>query len=52
MAIRNSNVSSFILRHIDPALWSGFKARASSEGRTLTWIIYTLIRRYVEKGLE
>jgi len=45
------NVPDYILRNIDPSLWDRFKERAASEGRSLRWLIFELIRRYVEKGL-
>ncbi len=43
---------AYILRHIDPDLWAGFKARAKSEGRQLRWLLIEMISRYIEKGLE
>jgi hypothetical protein len=33
-------------------LWKQFQARAKAEGHTLLWVIWALIRRYVEKGLN
>lgn len=42
----------YILRNIDPKLWKQFKERAESEGRSLRWVIFALIKRYIAKGLN
>lgn len=42
---------TFILRNVDPELWRQFKERAATEGRSLRWIVLTLIRAYVANGL-
>jgi hypothetical protein len=42
---------SYVLREIDPALWRQFKRRASAEGHTLKWVLFSLIRKYVSDGL-
>lgn len=33
-------------------IWKQFQERVKAEGRTLNWVIWELIRRYVEHGLE
>ena len=33
-------------------LWKLFQERARREGHTLAFVLWALIRRYVEKGLE
>jgi hypothetical protein len=33
-------------------LWKQFQDRVASEGRTLNWVLWELIRRYVERGLD
>jgi hypothetical protein len=33
-------------------LWKQFQDRAKAEGRTLSWVLWELIRRYVERGLD
>ena len=45
-------MANFILRKVDDQLWSRFRARAQSEGRSLRWIILTLIQRYCDRGLD
>ena len=43
---------SYILRRLDPELWDAFKARAASEGHALKWVLLTLIRQYIDRGLS
>ena len=31
--------------------WEAFRARAAKEGHSLAWVLWQLIRQYVEKGL-
>lgn len=33
------------------AFWSQFQARAQREGHSLSWVLWQLIRQYVENGL-
>jgi hypothetical protein len=42
---------SYLFRDPDPTLWKAFKARAKKEGHSLRWLIETLIRQYVARGL-
>ncbi len=43
----------FILRKTEEnPIWSAFRTRAKSEGRSMNWIIWELIRRYVKDGLD
>jgi len=42
---------AYILRNIDPDLWTRVKHRAESEGRPLRWIILTLLDHYARHGL-
>jgi hypothetical protein len=42
----------YIIRNTSTELWQAFKARAAREGRSLRFILESLIRRYVEKGLD
>ena len=39
---------SYILRDIDPDLWSRVKARAEPEGRSLRGLILWLLTRYAD----
>jgi hypothetical protein len=32
-------------------LWAAFRERAKVEGHSIAWVLWQLIRRYVEKGL-
>jgi hypothetical protein len=32
-------------------LWAAFRERATREGHSLAWVLWQLIRRYVEHGL-
>ena len=43
---------SYIMRNIDPELWSLFKARAEADGHPLKWVILHLVRGYIERGLS
>lgn len=43
--------SSFILRKVDDALWTKFKARAEQEGRPLRWVVLHLVELYTAVGL-
>jgi len=45
-------MSSYILRSIDPELWSAVKARAATEGRPLRFVLMTLLALYAELGLD
>jgi hypothetical protein len=42
----------YILRNIDPDLWKQFKERAESEGRSLRWVIFELIKHYIKNGIR
>ena len=42
---------TYMLRNIDPELWSQVKTRAASEGRGLRWIVLYLLAFYARKGL-
>jgi len=44
-------MADFILRKVDDDLWKRFRERATSEGRTLRWIVLQLIAHYVRSGL-
>lgn len=33
-------------------LWAAFRARAQREGHSIAWVIWQLVRRYVERGLD
>ena len=44
-------MADFILRNVDDALWRDFKQRAESEGRSMRWIVTTMITQYTENGL-
>lgn len=44
-------MASFILRKVEDAIWQKFRARAQSEGRSLRWVILTLIEFYIDHGL-
>lgn len=44
-------MASFILRKVDDVLWGKFRSRAQAEGRSLRWVLLTLIQRYIDKGL-
>jgi hypothetical protein len=42
----------YIIRNTtDNPIWQAFQQRAAKEGRSLKWVIWTLIIYYVEKGL-
>jgi hypothetical protein len=41
----------YIIRDTKSDLWQAFRARAASEGRSLRWVLETLIARYVAEGL-
>jgi hypothetical protein len=43
---------SYILRDIDPDLWTKAKARAEKEGHSLRWVIFQLLAAYVKQGLK
>jgi hypothetical protein len=44
---------SYIIRAIDPDLWTRVKARAESEGRGqgLRWVLVQLLEYYADNGL-
>jgi hypothetical protein len=42
---------TYLLRAIDPELWAAVRARATGEGRTIRYILLTLLQRYVQQGL-
>jgi hypothetical protein len=44
-------MADFILRGVDDGLWKQFKRRAASDGRSLKWIITTLVVYYAKHGL-
>jgi hypothetical protein len=33
-------------------LWKAFHTRARSEGHSITWLIWALIRQYVDHGID
>ena len=33
-------------------LWDAFRARAKQEGHSIAWVLWQLIRRYVDRGLD
>lgn len=41
-----------IRKTAESPLWKQFQERAKAEGHTLNWVIWELIRRYVERGLD
>lgn len=43
---------TYMLRVADKPLWKAFKARALKDGHSIRWILETLIRRYVDRGME
>lgn len=44
-------MASFILRKVDDELWQKFRERARLEGRSLRWLVLTLIEYYIQHGL-
>jgi hypothetical protein len=46
-----ATTTNYILRDIDPSVWKAFRARATTEGRSLRWILIHLIQRYIKHGL-
>lgn len=42
---------SYILRNVDPELWTKVKARAEKEGHALRWVILQLLVYYAKHGL-
>lgn len=40
-----------IRKTAESPLWKQFQERAKAEGHSLNWVIWELIRRYVEWGL-
>ena len=44
-------MANFLLLDADDDLWHQFKERAQSEGRSLRWIVITLIEHYIKHGL-
>lgn len=34
------------------ALWAQFRERAQREGHSIAWVLWQLVRRYVERGLD
>ena len=47
----NVTTGSYLLRRIDPGLWTAVKARAGAEGRGLRWVITELLSWYAKHGL-
>ncbi len=43
---------SYILRTIDPDLWTRVKARAAQEGRPLRFVILELLKVYALHGFD
>ena len=44
--------TSYIVRNIPNGLWGKAKAKAWSEGRTMSWIIIKLLRLWVEEEIK
>lgn len=42
----------YYIRNVDPALWQKVKVRATSEGRTLRFVIVELLRIYAKHGYQ
>ena len=44
-------IVAYLLK-IDRETWDKFKARIQAEGRTVKWVLETLIARYIAHGLD
>jgi hypothetical protein len=33
-------------------LWAAFRTRAQAEGHSIAWVLWQLVRRYVDRGLD
>lgn len=42
----------FLVRNIPDDLWVRVKRRAAKEGRSLRWIVLSLLSRYSDRGLD
>ena len=45
-------MANYLLRSFDDALWLKVEARAKLEGRSLRWVVLTLLARYVDRGMD
>jgi hypothetical protein len=43
---------TYLLRDVSVALWAKVKARATSEGRKIRFVIIKMLERYVRQGIE
>lgn len=43
---------NYILRDVDPRLWRDAKARVDREGRSLKFVLISLLQEYVAHGLR
>ncbi len=44
-------MADYQLRNVPSGLWARVKARAQSEGRSLRYILVTLLEKYAKEGL-
>lgn len=45
-------MTAYMLRAIDPELWSAVKARAQAEGHPLRWVLLRLLHAYATHAIN
>jgi len=50
--IKRERGKTYLLDHIPPVSWVKVKARAEREGRTVRFVILTLLNEYLRHGLR